>query len=238
MEPQIFEALRQADLKIEGEFLWGSNSTFFLSASWNEKQFQVVYKPVRGEQPLWDFPPRTLAKREVAAYLVNEALGWELVPPTIFRQEAPFGPGMVQLYIDHDPNYHYFTFSEQDRQRLQPVVLLDLLINNADRKGSHILVDSESQIRCIDHGVSFHVEDKLRTVIWDFAGQLIPQNYLDDVEHFHFELSKPSGVKEELEHYLTKAEIRALIKRTEQILNTPYFPYPPQDRRSFPYPLI
>jgi streptogramin lyase len=120
-----------------------------------------------------DFPRASLARREVAAYLVSEALGWRLVPPTVYRKDGPIGSGSLQLFIEHDPGYHYFTFSDADRQRLHPVAIFDLLINNADRKGSHLLLDPDGHLWLIDHGLCFHREDKLRTVIWDFAGEPI-----------------------------------------------------------------
>ena len=145
---------------------------------------KVVYKPTRGEIPLWDFPARTLAKREVAAYLTSEFMGWELIPPTLYRKKGlSFGPGMLQFYIEHDPNYHFFKFTTEDRARLDRIVVFDLLINNGDRKGSHVLVGEDGHLWCIDHGVSFHTEDKLRTVIWDFAGQPISGDILDTLEN-------------------------------------------------------
>ncbi len=143
-----------------------------------------MYKPTRGERPLWDFPPASLAGREVAAYLVSEALGWRLVPPTIYRKKGPLGPGSLQAFVEHDPEYHYFTFNESDRQRLRPVALFDLLINNADRKGSHVLLDEQDHMWLIDHGVCFHVEDKIRTVIWDFAGEPFPDALCSDLTAF------------------------------------------------------
>ncbi|MGB9522032.1 MAG: SCO1664 family protein, partial [Anaerolineales bacterium] len=206
--------------------------------SWLGEIFQVVYKPMRGERPLWDFPPRSLSKREVAAFIVSQALGWDLVPPTVFRKNAPYGAGMVQLYVEHNPNYHYFTFNEQDRQRLKPVAFFDLLVNNADRKGSHILVDPNGDIRCIDHGICFHVENKLRTVIWDFAGQPIPSQFVQDLEKFTNELKNSQTLALELGNYLAPPEIKALAERAEGLLNNPVFPYPPQDRRPYPWPLI
>ena len=114
-------------------------------------------------------------RRKAAAYLVSEALGWRLVPPTVYRQQAPIGPGSLQLFVEHDPEYHYFNFKEADRQRLRPVALFDLLINNADRKGSHVLLDPNDHLWLIDHGLCFHREDKLRTVIWDFTARQFPK---------------------------------------------------------------
>ncbi|UCF28040.1 MAG: hypothetical protein JSW42_15705, partial [Chloroflexota bacterium] len=167
----ILQILEYGDLDVEGEFLWGSNYTFAVGVNHDNETLQGVYKPTQGERPLWDFPRASLAKREVAAFLVSEALGWKFVPPTVYREDGPFGPGSLQLYVDHDPEYNYFSFHRDDLQRLRPVALFDLLINNADRKGSHILFDPEGHIWLIDHGISFHRDRKLRTVIWDFAGE-------------------------------------------------------------------
>ncbi len=238
MDIPILKVLREADLTIEGEFILGSNSTFFLTATWGGEKFPVVYKPIRGERPLWDFPAHTLAKREVAAFLVSQAMGWDLVPPTILRNNAPFGTGMVQLYIEHNPDHHYFNFSDEERQRLRLVAAFDLLINNADRKGSHVLVDMDGNIRCIDHGICFHVEEKLRTVIWDFAGQPIPPELVKDIQRFRIELSSLTGLKEELVNYLSLAEIEALEARAGNLINNPIFPFPPKERRSYPWPLV
>lgn len=230
--------LQGGELRLEGEFLWGSNATFYVLAALEGQTLKAVYKPLRGERPLWDFPPRTLAKREVAAYLVSQALGWELVPPTVFRREAPYGAGSIQLYIEHDPEYHFFTFTKQDRERLRPVVAFDLIVNNADRKGSHVLVDQEEHIWCIDHGICFHVQDKLRTVLWDFAGEPVPRHLVEDLMRVGQEIEQ--GVKwvQELKTYLSSAEIAALLRRIERLIREPSFPAPPEDRRPYPWPPI
>ena len=171
----VLSVLQNGEITIKGEFVWGSNYTFLAEVCQEAQVVQSVYKPSRGERPLWDFPAASLARREAAAYVVSEALGWELVPPTVYRKKAPIGPGSLQLFIEHDPELHYFNLGEADKQRLRPVVLFDLLINNADRKGSHLLYDNHHHLWLIDHGICFHAEDKLRTVIWDFAGEPIPE---------------------------------------------------------------
>ena len=127
--------LLQGRIELQGQFVLGYNYTFLVRVTSGEDSLQAVYKPRQGEQPLWDFPEQSLAQREVAAYLVSQALGWELVPVTVLRGAGPFGPGSLQQYIEHDPEYHYFTFSPEDRQRLQPAAVFDALVNNADRKG-------------------------------------------------------------------------------------------------------
>ncbi len=167
-------ALEQGEIELKGQFMLGSNYTFLVNVICPGQEIQAVYKPMRGEQLLWDFPEASLAGREVAAYLVSEALGFGFVPLTILR-DGPFGHGSLQQYIDHNPNLHYFNLKPADRPRLRPVALFDLLINNADRKGGHILIQKRTRkLFLIDHGLCFHAEDKLRTVIWDFAGEQIP----------------------------------------------------------------
>jgi uncharacterized repeat protein (TIGR03843 family) len=235
---KLIITLAKGEITLEGEFIWGSNYTFAVKVSHDDVSLQGVYKPIQGERPLWDFPRSSLAHREVAAYLVSEALGWKFVPPTVYRQDAPFGPGSVQLYIPHNPDYHYFNFSEEDRQRLRPVVLFDLLINNADRKGSHILIDPDDQIWLIDHGVCFHQEDKLRTVIWDFAGETIPDEYSQDLNRFILELHDGSQISTALQVNLNPFEIDALKKRANRLKNMGKFPNPHINRRPYPWPAI
>jgi hypothetical protein len=229
-------------MEIRGEFMWGSNYTFLAEVTHAGETTQAVYKPSRGERPLWDFPPATLARREVAAYLVSEALGWRLVPPTVYRKQGPLGPGSLQLYIAHDPEYHYFTFSEEDRQRLRPAAAFDLLINNADRKGSHVLVDPDGPRWLIDHGVCFHVEDKLRTVIWDFVGQPLGEDLCIGLAEFHDRLNDTAegetALAQSLKLYLTRAEIKALRARAEKLVTQPVFPQPDPYRRPYPWPQI
>jgi hypothetical protein len=235
-QADILKIMAEGKLTLQGQFVNGSNYTFLAQAELDSQQIPVVYKPNRGEQPLWDFPERTLARREAAAYLLSESLGWSLVPLTIYRRKGlRFGPGMVQLFIPHDVNYHFFSFSEADRARLNGVAVFDLLINNADRKGSHVFLDEGQHLWCIDHGICFHTEDKLRTVIWDFAGQAIPENYLADLRAL---IGRWETVTEKLSPYLRKSEINALFHRAAEIIQHPEYPYPGSDRRMYPYPLL
>lgn len=235
----ILEYLETAPCELTGQFINGSNYTFFLTLTTPAGAMQAVYKPVRGENPLWDFPTGSLSKREVAAYILSESLGWDIVPPTVFRRKKlPFGKGSVQQFIDHDPEHHYFNLTPNEKDLLRPVVLFDLLINNADRKGSHILWARDKHLYCIDHGVCFHTEDKLRTVIWDFAGQPIPKNLLDDLSRL-MDLLQP-GMREHtaLSAYLRKGEIKAVVKRAAALLTTGIFPNPDKTRRQFPWPPV
>ena len=236
------ELLLRGELEIRGEFMWGSNYTFLATVNYEDETTQAVYKPTRGERPLWDFPAASLARREVAAYLVSEALGWRLVPPTVYRKQGPLGPGSLQLFIEHDPEYHYFVFTHEDRERLRPVAAFDLLVNNADRKGSHVLVDPDGHLWLIDHGVCFHVEDKLRTVIWDFTGQPLGEDLCSSLADFHTRLSNTTGeesaLAQSLKPYLTRGEIKALQTRAEKLVSQPVFPPPDPYRRPYPWPQI
>jgi uncharacterized repeat protein (TIGR03843 family) len=234
----ILSTLEHGEIKITGEFLWGSNYTFAVEIEDGGRNLQAVYKPTRGERPLWDFPRASLARREAAAYMVSEALGWRLVPPTIYRKDGPAGPGSLQLYIEHDPEYHYFNFSQDERQRLRPVVLFDLLINNADRKGSHVLLDSDRHLWLIDHGVCFHREDKLRTVIWDFGGETIPDQLCRSVSTLESSLRPDGELFNKLRRYLSLEEIRALEKRARLLVASGYFPNPHPNRRPYPWPPV
>ena len=221
-------ALQQGDIALKGQFMLGSNYTFLVDVSHAGETIQAVYKPSRGEQPLWDFPENSLALREVAAYLVSEALGLGFVPFTTLR-DGPLGPGSLQQYVEYDPNYHYFNFNAADKTLLKSVVLFDLLCNNADRKGSHVFFDAAHKLWAIDHGLCFHADDKLRTVIWDFAGDAIPDNLLSP-------LSRTSGWRGLLEPYLSPDEISALDARAKHLFESRIFPPPPANRRALPYP--
>ncbi len=234
----ILEALRKGKIELQGQFLSGSNYTFLADLSYLDLAYQVVYKPVRGEQPLWDFPRGSLARREVAAYHVSEALGWGFVPPTVLRKHGPLGAGSVQLYVDHDPNHHYFNFDEQERGRLRPVVAFDLILNNADRKGGHILRDAQDHLWLIDHGLCFHVEDKLRTVVWDFGGEEIPADILASVASLIDQLQDGAPLHTKLLRYLRASEVAALIARSRRLCDGGRFPTPPSSRRSYPWPPV
>ena len=236
---EILSALQSGSLRLEGQFIYGSNYTFMAVCQFRRQTLKTVYKPVQGERPLWDFPDQTLARREVAAFLVSEALGWNLVPPTVFREKAsPMGPGSVQLFIEHDPELHYFNFTPGQRQHLPQVMLFDLLINNADRKAGHLLFDPQGALFLIDHGLSFHVEDKLRTVIWDFAGEGIPPELLQDVRQVIPSFSPGEALYRALRPHLLRAEIDALQKRSQALVDNGVYPLPPEDRRAYPWPLV
>jgi hypothetical protein len=238
-QQEILSALREGALHLQGQFVYGSNYTFMVDCVYGSLDFNAVYKPMQGERPLWDFPGQTLARREVAAFLLSDHLGWNLVPLTVFRiKEAPMGAGSLQYYIEHDPEYHYFTFRDKDKGELPRVMLFDILINNADRKGGHLLIDAEGKLWLIDHGLSFHVEEKLRTVVWDYAGEPIPEALLADINRVFNELSAKSSLFKSLQPHLSNAEIDALKVRAELLIETAVFPMPPEDRRAYPWPLV
>lgn len=210
----------------------GSNYTFLVDVHHNGETCQAVYKPCKGEQPLWDFPDNTLALREVAAYELSEALGFHIVPVTVYRDDGPHGPGSLQQYIKYDVEYHYFNFIAVDKQKLRPVALFDILANNADRKGSHVFFEEGTgHLYAIDHGICFHEEHKLRTVLWDFAGQSIPDELLAP-------LSLTGSWSALFEPYLSPREIDAMLLRAEGLCQAKIFPRPLQGRRAYPYPPI
>jgi uncharacterized repeat protein (TIGR03843 family) len=227
---QLQTALQCGDYEIKGQFAFGSNYTFLVTVHHKGKEYSAVYKPTRGEQPLWDFPENSLAGREVAAYLVSEALGFHIVPFTTLRDDGPYGGGSLQQFIEYDPEYHYFNFTDEDRRLLKLVVLFDLLCNNADRKGSHVFFETGThKLYAIDHGICFHEDDKLRTVLWDFSGQKIPADLLS-------RLSLSRSLLTELEPYLSPRELSALCARADLILRRGVFPRQPRDRRALPWP--
>lgn len=231
----ILLALQEAPVHLRGEFINSSNHTFLVELQ-SEPPVLAVYKPTRGERPLWDFPERSLTRREVAAYIVSQQLGWHLVPETIYRRrKLPYGPGALQRFIVHNPQQHYFTFSAEHRQRLRPVAVFDLLLNNADRKGGHLLLDEHDHLWAIDHGICFHTEPKLRTVIWDFAGQPIPAELLNDVQRL---LDEETALRAALQPLLRPGEIRALLRRGRALLETQTFPLPNPHKRAYPWPPI
>jgi len=234
---EIHNILTTGEIEITGRFMWGSNYTFLVEVKNLQETIAAVYKPSRGERPLWDFPRATLAAREVAAYLTSQSLGWKLVPPTVLRQDGPAGSGSLQYYVDADVEHHYFTFSEPEKQRLRHVALFDILINNADRKGGHVLMSPDDHIWSIDHGVCFHHHNKLRTVIWDFACEPIPETLLRDTEEFYEKLLSDDGLKERYLDLLSEEEFFALKNRTRLVLEDPFYPEPLSDR-PYPWPLV
>jgi len=233
----ITHILNTGEISVVGQVVWGSNYTFLVQIEGDHGQIPAIYKPARGEQPLWDFPHGSLADREVAAYLVSQVLGWELVPPTVLREDAPAGPGSLQLYIDVDPDRHYFTFSQEEKGRLHSTALFDIIINNADRKSGHILIGEDDHLWLIDHGLCFHDEEKLRTVIWDFAGEPIPDKLLEHVRLLRDQLESENDVHGDLSRLLSMSEFINFRERIDRILRSPVFPSPGAGR-PYPWPLV
>jgi uncharacterized repeat protein (TIGR03843 family) len=233
---EAYTALKAGDVLDEhGLMRWGSNYTFLVTVKHDDKSFMAIYKPRMGERPLWDFPDGTLCQREAAAYVLSEMLGWNLVPPTILR-EGSRGVGSLQVFIDHDPNRHYFTFDATHIPQLQRIVAFDIIANNADRKGGHCLLDEDERIWCIDHGLTFHPTYKLRTVIWDFEGDKIPDTILNDLRKLCTTLEdKTHPLRDELGNLLRHGEIVAMQARLNKLIQTGKYPIPgPGPNRPWP----
>jgi uncharacterized repeat protein (TIGR03843 family) len=252
---QILELLHQGEISVEGRLIEASNATFYGRVDAGEGRdraddgIECIYKPVRGERPLWDFPDGSLAGREVAAHAVSRVSGWDIVPPTVMR-DGPFGPGMCQAWIDIDdcdlvdvvpysstPDGFLHILDAEDRRgqavslvhadrvELQRMALFDIVVNNADRKGGHVL-STPSHVFGVDHGVCFHVEHKLRTVLWGWAGQAIPAPLLEELESLREQLVD-GPLQAELADLIRVDEIAASARRLERLLRNQAFPAPP-----------
>lgn len=206
---------------------WGSNYTFAaLIRGDADACCYAVYKPRRGEVPLRDFPNGTLYRREVAAYAFARHLGWDLVPPTIIREDAPHGVGSLQLYMEPrvDAAGQFDRLRETRRCELQRMALFDLLVNNADRKGGHCLLDVRGNLWGIDHGLTFHQAPKLRTVIWDFTGDPIPADLVEHLRQLRADASRVAAMRQELSSLLSEQELEALFTRWDRLLQNPCYP--------------
>jgi hypothetical protein len=232
------ELLERGEITIQGRITTASNATLYCGVELAGVAAACVYKPVTGERPLWDFPDGTLAEREVATYLVAAATGWEPVPPTVLR-EGPLGTGMVQLWIAHDESFDIVgAINSGELPALQRMALLDAVVNNSDRKVSHLLPVASGQaqphVYGVDHGVSFATENKLRTVLWQWAGDEIPDEGIDMLRRLAGLLDADLG--EQLSRLLTTAEVRATRRRVKRLLAKGTFPMPPTDWPAIPYP--
>lgn len=259
-DPRIPDRLRTAELEVVGRFAAASNATLLVRLRDPDGDWPVlpldddgelrlpdldasgfaVYKPQRGEAPLWDFPAGTLHRREVAAYEVDALLGWDLVPRTVTREDAPHGVGAVQRFVPHDPTAHYFTLLEAGAPamlaQLRRMVLFDLVIDNADRKGGHVLVEGE-RLRLVDHGVSFHVEPKLRTVAWHFAGDPVDPADRASVADLAAVLAAGDARTAPLRDLLSPPEHDRLLERARTVAALDHYPAP-QGPRPYPWPLL
>ncbi len=253
------ELLREGTISVEGRLVDASNATLFCQISRTGTEARCVYKPVAGERPLWDFPDGTLAGREVAAFAVSDAGGWGLVPPTVLR-DGPFGPGMVQLWVDtvEEPELVDVMPPEQlprgwlrvldalgsdgepvvlahaDDPRLRRMAVLDAILNNADRKGGHVLVEGDGGVRGVDHGVSFHVEPKLRTVLWGWAGEPLSSAEVAALEQLQARLDGDLGST--LSELVTRQELRATRRRVDRLLAEGRLPFPADGWPAIPWP--
>jgi len=228
--------LSAGELTVEGQVIDASNATFYCAVDDGVRQAACVYKPVAGERPLWDFPDGTLAERETAAYAVSAATGWQIVPPTVYRQ-GPAGPGMVQLWVDVDETVDIGRFMRRrDDERLRRIAVFDAVVNNADRKGGHLLPTVDGRVFGIDHGVTFSSEDKLRTVLWQWAGARLPAEARDVLAAVRRGLDGELG--ETLGELLTRREVRATRWRVERLLDAGCHPEPTGDWPPVPWPPI
>jgi hypothetical protein len=237
---KTIQTLQYGSLTLLGQALRGSNSTFLTEVKRSDHSLRAIYKPSKGEQPLWDFPDFTLAQREVAAFVVSSLLGYDLVPPTVFRiQPAVYGKGSLQLFVDHNPINHYLQPPIFDPSIFMKIAIFDLLINNADRKSGHVIFDFKNKPWLIDHGLCFNVEFKHRSVIWDFAGNKIPEELKGDIQKIVQVLeSNKLRLVRKLNMLLSKKEVFSIIERGRYLMHQGEFPYPEPNRRSYPWPPI
>ena len=258
-DPAVPEILRHGRIDVTGRLVDASNATLFGTVSADGVELQCVYKPVRGERPLWDFPDGTLAGREVATYLISEAAGFELVPPTVMR-DGPFGSGMVQMWVDTDDEREYVdvcapravpkgwisvlrargdhgepaVLVHADVPELRRMAAFDVVVNNADRKGGHVLAGTDGHLYGVDHGLTLHVDDKLRTVLWGWVGQSLPADVVEPLEKLRAELD--GALCETLGEHITRREIRTLTSRVETLLGNNRFPEPSGFGPAIPWP--
>jgi uncharacterized repeat protein (TIGR03843 family) len=229
---EALDLLGRGVVTVKGRMPWASNVTLLAEVELDGACVRAIYKPERGERPLWDFPPG-LYRREWAAYLFSEALGWGLVPPTIVR-EGPHGEGSFQLFLEAEFEQHWFTLREdaRHRERLEKICVFDFVANNADRKSGHCLLGPDGLIYGIDNGLTFHTELKLRTVIWDYAGEPIPKALRDDLNRF-----VTCGLPVPLADLLSPAEQQALLVRAKALADYARFPEDRSGHR-YPWPLV
>jgi hypothetical protein len=232
-EQDALPLLERTGLEILGLLPRSSNYTFLARAT-DAEDVLVVYKPRAGEAPLWDFPDGTLCQREVAAYAVAKAIGWPIVPPTILR-DGPEGVGSVQLFVPFDADQHYFTLAETRLDDFRTVAAFDAVVNNGDRKAGHCLLSEEGDLFVVDHGVCFHQAPKLRTVIWEFAGEPLDDHVVEGMRRLLGELRSDLGAR--LAPLLSRPEVGAIEARTERLLRGGCYPTPGPGR-PYPWPVV
>ena len=229
---EILEHLERGAIEVTGRLVDASNATLYANCLFESESIPVIYKPVAGERPLWDFPDGNLAQREVAAYLISELGDFQVVPPTVLR-DGPFGVGMVQQWIDIDDSIDLAQFYRLDNPELRTMALFDAVVNNTDRKIGHLLPLSPQRVLGCDHGVTFHQDDKLRTVLWQWADQPLNGVEIERLENLE---NKLSGQSEQILALITEAELIALRARINRFLVDKKFPSPSQEWPSVPWP--
>jgi hypothetical protein len=236
-ERAALELLERGTLEVEGRLVDASNATLYCTVKGGGVKAACVYKPIEGERPLWDFPTGTLAGREVAAYAVSRAAGWNIVPPTVMR-EGPFGPGMVQLWIDLDPEADLIALSRRsDHAGLREMAVFDAVINNADRKIGHLLPVADGHLYGCDHGVCFAEDYKLRTVLWQWRGKTLPRHCVEALRRHADDLAS-GWLARELARHLTSGEVSATKIRVDKLLKHRVHPYPSEDWPAIPWPPV
>jgi hypothetical protein len=230
---EISEILTEGNLKVSGRLIDASNATLLADCTYNNVSIRCIYKPVAGERPLWDFPDGNLAHREYAAFLISKSLDFNIVPLTILR-DGPFGFGMVQQWIEVDESVDLASFFGSDDPQLRKMALFDAVINNTDRKIGHLLPQENGQLFGCDHGVTFHHENKLRTVLWQWAGENLSD---DEVQSLTLLLNRIERNEiAELGSLITKVELEALVDRIKELISSRIFPMPSQDWPAIPWP--
>ncbi|MBI3040112.1 MAG: SCO1664 family protein [Chloroflexi bacterium] len=230
---QICHFLERGEITTCDSLYFGSNGVFLVALRNEGKMIRAIYKPCRGETPLYDFPDGTLYKREYAAFLISQALEWFLVPPTVIRS-GPHGIGSMQWFVDTKNRVDYDSLRTRYLSRLKQVALFDYLVNNADRKAGHCLEGKDGRLGLVDHGLTFNTVPKLRTVIWDFSGQPISKKLVSDVMALQEKLKQEKSLREALYRLLAVSEVEALEFRLQKIIDNPVLPYP-ESRRSVPW---
>jgi uncharacterized repeat protein (TIGR03843 family) len=257
-DPAVPAVLRHGRLEITGRLVDASNATLFGTVAIDGVELQCVYKPVRGERPLWDFPDGTLAGREVATFLISEAAALHVVPHTVLR-DGPFGPGMVQVWVDTGDDELVdicrpsevppgwlgvlrargdggapAVLAHADNPALQAMAALDVVTNNADRKGGHVLAGLDGHVYGVDHGLCLHTEDKLRTVLWGWVGRPLPEDVIDGLKRLRTELD--GALTDTLNEHVTRREVRSLTHRLDLLLADPCYPSPSGRGPAIPWP--
>jgi uncharacterized repeat protein (TIGR03843 family) len=229
------DLLARGELDVVGRLVEASNATLFCGVTLDGVTAACVYKPVAGERPLWDFPDGTLAAREAATWEVSDATPWDLVPPTVLRN-GPYGPGACQLWVEVDEAVDVVALSRSRHPDLPHMVVLDAVVNNADRKGGHLLPRPDGRVQGVDHGVTFSIEDKLRTVLWQWRGRPLPPEAIEVLHRLEADLEPGGVLRGRLAGLLTEGEVRALVARVTRLLAAQRYPHPSDEWPALPWP--